>query len=347
MKKKVSRIQQGLTCSALALACVLSGCSTEKPDTDQTANKPAHTSAAYPQEYDSCGTKVVLDKRPEKIIAAGRMGVANLVAAGGADRMIGRYAEHGAEQSPEVEAAVKDIKQLESSTGEAHAELSFEAILKLQPDMIYGEGIGSDDYEVSNLEKYKIKGIVPKSACVYITNVDEVDRADLKGITKNIRELGKLIDSETTANQNADKLEQELKEAEEAGKDLKEMTVAGLYYWDASDDLFAYGANSTLQGIFNIAKLKNVVDPKYDAMMNGAIQPEAIMAANPEVIVITTGEGGITFEDSISRLKKIPGMDKVDAIKNNRIIELPSGAAYPIADAIHAAKTTVNARQDF
>ena len=82
-------------------------------------------------------------------------------------------------------------------------------------------------------------------------------------------------------------------------------------------------------------------------MMNGAIQPEAIIKANPQVIVITTGESGITLEDSMDRLKAIPGMDQVDAIKNNRVIELPSGAAYTIADAIHGATATVKARQNY
>lgn len=343
MIKTRLQIPRAITCVALLVACGLAGCTTQKPD-DSGQNTPsAANSAAYPQEYDSCGTKVTLDQRPERIIASGREGVANLVAAGGADRMIGRFAEHGAQQSDEVEAAVKDVKQLENSSGEAHGELSFEAILKLKPDMIYGNDYG----EVDELEKYGIKEIISQSSCVYLTNVDEVDRADLTGITKTIRNLGKLIDSEKTANENADKLDQELQDAQKAGESLKEMTVAGLYYWDASDDLFAYGANSTLQGIFEASKLKNVVDPKYDAMMNGAIQPEAIIKANPQVIVITTGESGITLEDSMDRLKAIPGMDQVDAIKNNRVIELPSGAAYTIADAIHGATATVKARQNY
>ena len=49
----------------------------------------------------------------------------------------------------------------------------------------------------------------------------------------------------------------------------------------------------------------------------------------------------------MDRLKAIPGMDQVDAIKNNRVIELPSGAAYTIADAIHGATATVKARQNY
>ena len=331
------------------IALGLTGCSTNTEPSSEASSTSANAmgSAAYPQEYSSCGTMVTVDKQPEKIVAAGREGVANLVSAGAVDKMIARYGEHGAQQSPEVEAAVKNVKQLESSSGTDHQELSFESVLALEPDMLYGEGLGFGDYEVPNLEKHGIKGIIPPSACLYITSVDEVNRADLKEITQTIRNLGKVVGTSDAANENANKLDKEIQKAKEAGADLSEMSVAGLYYWDATDDLFAYGANSTLQGIFDLAKIKNAVDPSYDAMLNGAIQPEAIIAANPQVIVITTGEGGITLEDSLRRLKKIPGMAEVDAIENNRIIELPSGAAYPIADAINAAKTVVDQRSKY
>lgn len=324
----------------------LSGCTSTSSESGTPSAGASMGSAAYPQEVETCGQKVVLEKKPERILAGGREGVANLVAAGGADQMIGRYAEHGAEQSPLVEQAVKDVKQLETSTGSAHAELSFETVLEAQPDLIYGSAIGVGDYELANLEKYNITGIMPPSSCVYITNVEGVNRADLSEITQHIRDLGTWIGSEAEANKNADALDQELADATKEGQNLKEMTVAGLYYWDATDDLFSYGENSTLQGIFDVANLKNVVDPKYDAMLNGAIQAEAIIAANPEVIVITTGEGGITLEDSLARLKKIPGMEHVDAVKNNRIIELPSGAAYVIPDAIDAVRTVIDARKN-
>ena len=85
----------------------------------------------------------------------------------------------------------------------------------------------------------------------------------------------------------------------------------------------------------------------YDAMLNGALSPETILKEDPDVLVVTTGEGGITFEDSMERLRRIPGMTETTAFKKNQIIELPSGAAYPTVEAVNATRTVVEQRSAF
>lgn len=329
------------TCAALALA----GCQAGTGAADrQSAGDNAPSNAAYPMKASFCGQEVAVEREPARIIGAGREGVANIVSAGAADRMVARFGEHGALYGPRIEDELKSLSGIEevaSGGGEDHGSISFERVLELQADMIYGSALGEGDLSIDNLANNGIAGVMPPSSCAYAFSGAKSDFADLDAIPAHIRELGALPNTGERANANASAMEADLAAAREEGGKLPELKAAGLYYWDSSDDLFAYGANSTIQGIFDAARLKNVVDPSYDAMFNGAISPETIVKSNPDVLIITTGESGITLEDSLARLEKIPGMTQTAAFTNKRIIELPSGAAYPTVEAIDAARELV------
>lgn len=329
------------TCAALVLA----GCSTDT-GAAQEHSTPASPSSngTYPMKASFCGQEVTVKHEPQRIIGAGREGVANIVSAGAADKMVARFGEHGAQYGPRIENELNKLTGIEevvSAGGEEHGSISFERILELRPDMIYGSALGDGDLSIDNLEANGISAVMPPSSCAYAFADATSNFADLDAIPAHVRELGALLNTAEKADTNASTMETDLAEARAEGKKLPELTAAGLYYWDSSEDLFAYGANSTIQGIFDTAHLKNVVAPTYDAMFNGAISPEAIVKSNPDVLIVTTGEGGITLEDSLARLEKIPGMTETAAFKNKRIIELPSGAAYPTVEAIDAARELV------
>ncbi|QWW19664.1 ABC transporter substrate-binding protein [Schaalia sp. 19OD2882] len=322
-------------CATLALV----GCSTSGSTTpDPSAS--ASSSAAYPMKASFCGQEVVVDREPMRIIGAGREGVANIISAGAAEKMVARFGEHGALYGSRIDRELKalpGVEEVASGGGQGHGSISFEHVLELRPDMMYGSALGEGDLAIDNLKNNHIMAVMPPNSCSYAFADTSSNFSDLDAIPAHVRELGALFNTKEKADENASAMDKDLAAARSAGAKLPELKVAGVYYWDSSDELFAYGANSTIQGVFKAANLKNVVDPGYDAMFNGAISPEAIVKANPDVIVVTTGESGITLEDSIARMKKIPGMTETTAFRNKRIIELPSGAAYPTVEAIDAA----------
>lgn len=332
-------------------AMVLGGCATSDTSGRQSATGDSSVSSVgdgqYPMTVSFCGQQATVNEEPTRVIAAGRTGVANIVAAGDVDKMVARFGEHGALYSPEIEEAISPVEQVAVSGGADHGSISFEKVLGLQPDVIYGSAIGEGDLTLDNLAANGIVGILPPDSCSYLFPDSAGDFANLDSIPQHVRDVGTFLNTREAAETSATDMESTLTDARSRGAGLTELKVAGVYYWDASDDLYAYGGNSTIQGIFNTASLKNVVDPSYDAMLNGALSPETILKEDPDVLVVTTGEGGITFEDSMERLRRIPGMTETTAFKKNQIIELPSGSAYPTIEAVNATRTVVEQRSAF
>jgi ABC-type Fe3+-hydroxamate transport system substrate-binding protein len=188
---------------------------------------------------------------------------------------------------------------------DANGQPNVEQIIALKPDLVLGFG-----GEVSAAERQLVQAHV---------NVVDLPATDLTGALTELRLVGQLVHAEATANTLASDLQRRIDAVKAAVKGHPTVSV----YMEADDSTpgkpYVFGGGTFGDELIRDAGGANVFGSNSTNSGYPQVNDEAILAANPQVIILTEDPhyGGDT-----SQVAKRPGWSVVDAVKNGRVYQM-------------------------
>ncbi len=201
-------------------------------------------------------------------------------------------------------------------------ELDLEVILKLNPDVVFDVGT----YPGDEIEKMEAAGLTVVSISLFPTNGE-----GFKPTIENTRVLGSIMGQKDKAEIFVNWLSHYLDIIEERVSGLDDAdkpTALYTYKWE-NNSIFGAGNKNRFHYVFDFVGANDI---NSDLNADWAeIDIESVIKENPEFILIEemdhkTGYG-ITdpsdIEKSIASLKSVPGLNNVDAVKNDKVYGIP------------------------
>ena len=293
---------------ALLLSVVLSisliGCGTkQEPTKGKESASPSSTVAAvketpkavdkkgkqttYPLTVkDASGTEITFDKAPERVTTISASETEVLFALGAGDKVFGvdKYSNYPLEAKSKAQV------------GDMNTNL--EALIATKPDVVFA-GFSTNRKVIDKLRELKIK--------VYAGEPKTIDQ-----VIEKIETIGNIMNLQDNAQKVTDTMRAEKKKIVDllANAPKKKVYLEFDPGWTVGDGEF-------LSELVALAGGTNVAGGKKGWYK---IDPEAIIKANPEVILYTKPDPGqISVLDEIN---KRTGWDKIDAMKNKQVFGL-------------------------
>lgn len=300
---------------ALAVCLTLAGCGNGAGATSSSEDpEPTASSADFPVTVDAVNGEVTLDQQPERIVSLSPSATEILFAIGAGDQVVAadEYSTYPT-QAPTTELSAYDP--------------NVEAIAGYSPDLVV---IANDTNGiVGALAELDIPTLVNPAPATIEEGYDGI--AALGLATGHVDETAKVV---------AD-LRAEIEEALDAAPQ------EGLrVYHELDEQHYAASSSSFIGSVYDSLGATNIADAA-DKQKSGYPQltEEAIIAADPELIVITD-QVSYTADDVAGR----PGWENVSAVQNDNIVTVDAdissrwGPRLPqliesIAEAMASVKT--------
>ena len=284
--------------------------SKNQPDISSGAS-PGHeaTETSTPQEEtvnydfpvtitDSRGKEITIEEKPERIISLMPSNTEILYAIDEGSNIIAvsDYCNY-----PEDTANKQKLP-----TGE---QMSAEVIIGLNPDLVILGHMTAADDQTNQLEEAGIKVIVTEAN-------------DLKQTYEVINVLGAV----TGKNEEASLLIENMKKGfEDIKEKVKDKTPVSVYVEVSPLEygLWSCGRNTFIQEIIEIIGAKNIFE---DIEGWAAVSEEEVLHRNPDVI-LTTASPLTGMEDPAGEIMSRPNWDKINAVKNGKVIMLDADMA--------------------
>ncbi|HEU5103305.1 MAG TPA: cobalamin-binding protein [Roseiflexaceae bacterium] len=268
---------------------------------------------------DSAGRTVTLPATPERLISLAPSTTEILYALGLGPKLL------AADDFSDYPAEAKDLPKV----GGLNAAYNLEQIVALKPDLVFAAGITPPEI-ITKLDQLKLPVVVlgPEK-----TSFDSI----FADITLAGQATGQVAQAERLTTAMKVKLEAiKAKAAAAADKPL--------VYWelDATDPAKPYtvGAGNFVSDIIALAGAVNVFE-KTDSPYP-QVSAEQVVAANPDVIILSDAAYGITVESVVQR----PGWQAITAVKQQRIEpiddNLVSRPGPRIVDGLEAAAKIIH-----
>lgn len=286
-----------ITCKSLVVvltALLLVAACQPAPTATPTLAPPTAAPAAFPVTVtDDAGRSVAIKAEPQRIISLAPSNTEILFALGLGQRLVG--VDDFSDYPPEAKAIEKV----------AGMEPNKEKIVSLNPDLIVAVGGSPAQLEKATaLEKLGLTVIV-------------LNPPDIEGVIRNIELVGQATGRSQAAGQMAADLRARVRAVADKTANAPKLQV--FFELDATDPSkpFAPGPGSFIDGMITLAGGANVAAKA--ALQWVQLSAEEIIAQNPDVIVLSDADFGITPES----VKARPGWNVIAAVKN--------GAVYPIS----------------
>lgn len=288
---------------ASALALSLFGCGTKEeakgasPSPSATTGTSASPSASasakptaaetkYPLTIkDASGTEVTFAKAPAKVVSIAPSETEVIYAVGAGDKVVGvdKYSNF------------PDDAKSKPQVGDMNTNL--EALLAMQPDVVFANSINKKT--VDKIRELKIT--------VFMSDPKTLDQT-----IDHIEQIGLILNKQGDAKKTADKMRADKQSVVDAVKNAPKKRIYMEFNpgWTVGDGEF-------MDELVKLAGGENV-----GAGTAGwyKIDSEAIIKKNPEIIVYTAG--GNVKDTVIDGIKKRPGWDQLDALKNNKLVPI-------------------------
>ena len=188
---------------------------------------------------------------------------------------------------------------------DANGQPNVEQIIALKPDLVLGFG-----GEVGAAERQLVQAHV---------NVVDLPATDLKGALTDLRLVGQLVHAEATANALANDLQRRIDAVKAAVKGQPTVSV----YMEADNSTpgkpYVFGGGTFGDELIRDAGGTNVFGSNSTNSGYPQVNDEAILAANPQVIILTEDPH---YGGDPSQVAKRPGWSVVDAVKNGRVYQM-------------------------
>lgn len=292
----------------MVAAALLSGCAANQ---EQPGSETA--SGSFPVQVASCDENLEFEAAPERVLVLSEADFSILYQLGLADRVIAKAGERRIdEQYPDMNAALDEIPDLGGSNdGSGHTQISTEAVLSVEPDVVFGE---ESEVDREQLAAAGVQLYSPDVFCPGYTNdgatfelVDEeIDKvATMFGVT----ELAAELKDEVTAN---------ISQVEAAAPDT-ESTAAALFVTPGSSEFYSYGYSSMVEPIMAANGLSNVYGDVPDRVFETSM--ESLLDEDPEWLILLASSA--TPEEAEDVLMAMGGVEGLQAVQNDQILFLP------------------------
>lgn len=261
------------------------------------AGGQAHTS--YPLKLkDATGVEVVFDKAPERIAALAPSETETLFALGAGDRVVGvdKWSDY-----PEAAKAKPKVGDLNTN---------LEALLAVKPDVIFASS-GVNKQVIDKLRELKLN--------VYASEPKSMNEA-----ISRVETFGVILDRQEAAARTAAGMRDDLKRVEEAIRNAPKKRV----YMEFSPG-WTVGDGEFMSEMLTLAGGVNVASGQKGWYQ---IDPEAIIKANPDVIMYSRDEAGMG--SILEAMKARPGWNGMEAMKNNKLYPIEANLTNRIGPRV-------------
>lgn len=296
-------------------ALLLAGCATAAPGATPTPT------AAGPVEVTNCGTEVVFDAAPERVVTIKSTSTEMLLALGLGDRIVGTAFQDG----PVPEQWAADATDLVSIADKVPSE---EVVLELEPDLVYAgwesnfspEGAG----ERAELASLGVNSYVSPSACQSVDQPAKLSFENVFGDIQQVADIFRVDAAPLIAEQRA-----ALEAIEPAGDGR-----TALWFSSGSDTPYVGAGIGAPQLVLETVGLENIAGD-IDATW-APFNWEAVVDADPDFIVLVDA----TWNDvakKIGILESNPATANLTAVKEGKYLIVPFAAGEAGVRSVEAA----------
>lgn len=296
-----------ITCALLCVAAlVFAGCGGKE------ASAPVANEKAYLSITDAAGRKVVLEKKPERVVALSPSFLGMIDSVGG--KIIGRTMSKNG-QIPESMKSVPEVGMVYN--------INMESLVGLQPDLVFASKNQHEKF-VPLMESNKIKVIA-------------LDAKTFGEVKDTVKLLGDVYGTQDKAQAEIELLDKNIKAiTDKLPGDKKRIVImhATASSVTVEGSRTIAGCVSDLLGFENVAAgaLKNNSDKAPYSM-------ESLVGQNPEIIFITSMGKAEEIENRLrSDFKNNPAWNSLPAVQQGKVYVLPEnlfllnpGLQYPDA----------------
>lgn len=286
-----------LTLTALVLSFTfLAGCGSTTPEVNKTTSVSPTAQTTYPLTLnDDSGAIVTLAAQPKRIVSLVPSATETLFALGLGDNVVAvtKWDNYPVDVQKKVEYIFEDSIRPNA-----------EQILKLNPDLIVMGLMGNDQKDIAAIRNLKIPVLT-------------INPQTLAETYQTIETFGKLTDTQEQAN----KIVSGMKEKEQAiAKKIETIKESDrLRVWtEVDENLYTPGEGTFLNELLTKAGGNNIA---ADVKGWGQYNSEQVIAKDPQVIFVTYG---YYQKDAVANIIARNGWQNVEAVKNQRVIELDS-----------------------
>ncbi len=259
---------------------------------------PTIAAAAFPLTVtDSANHKVTINKAPQKIISLAPSTSEMVYVLGQGSKLVAR---------DDFSDFPSEVQSLPKVGG---MKTNFEQIVALNPDLVLAAGITAPD-TLKKLEDLKVTVAVVGSA-----------KTTIDGVMSDIKLVGQMLGASDKAQQLTAAMQQKIDALKTKAASAKTKPKV---YWelDATDPIkpFSVGPGNFISDIITLAAGDNVFANASSPFAQ--VSAEQVVAANPDVIILSDAAYGISPES----VKARKGWDVIAAVKNNKV--------FPIDDSL-------------
>lgn len=266
----------------------------------------------FPMTVQNCGHDVVIDRKPERVVALGPSEVTTLYTAGAAAKLVGRddAGMKSAPYTPDIRAAVAQVPQLGSG-----GEITRENIIDLKPDLVVGsvsETIGPETLSAVGIPMLSLRGNCGSNHAPGASD----GTADFDDVISDVELLGRLLGTTDQASRAVASMRQRITQASSSANLHGKTAIAAIVF---KNGLKVYSRRSMAHTQLRALGAKDLFADVDSRVFESNI--EELISRNPELIVILSY--GDTDDQAKAKFLEIPGASTLAAVRNNALFVQP------------------------
>lgn len=291
-------------------------------DVDATAPTDTGVDADFPVTVTNCAREVTFEQAPERILVLGRAELVSIISElGEMDRIVGRAGAYPpAYFDDATNAAIDRIPSLSEDLDEAgHLQISQEAILDLEPDLVLGRPDGVDP---ASLEAAGIPLLEQPANCP-----GGIGDIGFDTIYAEVEIYGDILGVPDRAEQVVAVLRERVTDVEAAAAEVGDgRTAAALYPTVGGGTTYAYGNRSFPHVLLQTAGFDNAFGDTDERVFE--VTTEELLDRNPDVLVLLHVDGEARpVADAVTQL---PGASGITAVAEGQLlVQLFNFGEYP------------------
>lgn len=268
---------------------------------------------------DREGNTFTIPKEINKIISTAPSNTEVLVELGLSDKLIAID-----QYSSDVEGVDENLTKIDFTNPDA------ETIIALEPDIIIASGhnrVGDED----PFALLKEAGIT----VVYIPSSSSID-----GICEDIEFIATVTGTEKEGADIVSSIKAEVEEIKEIGNTIADKKSV-YFEIGAYDSLYTFGYDTFLNEFIEVVGAENIFKDQ-EAWIS--VTPEAVLEANPDVIIVNTPGVNENGETAVEAVKTREGWDTITAVKDGAVYMVDGNeSSRPSHKAVKALKAMAKA----
>ncbi len=276
---------------------VLTGCGETKSENNKKEQSTVQESTFPVTIKDALAQEVVIDEKPEKLVSLMPSNTEIVFALGLGEELVG---------VSDYDNYPKEAAEKEKVGG---MEFNVEKIISLNPDVVLAHASSAHN-SAEGLQQIRDAGID-----VVVVN----DASTFEDVYKSMEMIGQATGAEKEADQLVADMKGKLDAIKEKAAAVSDNDKKSVYIEVSEEpNLFTTGKNTFMQEMLDTINANNIISEE------GWIQvdQEAVIAANPDVIITTYG--AYSEKSPIDQISSRKGWADVTAVKEKQIVDVDS-----------------------